>query len=204
MRSLSTAQEEIKNFCEERGVFELLHFAKAAQMPFILRYGLLTNAILKNAGGTIEDQSRIDRNADHVCLSIDFPNYKLFYKRRMENTSETWCILSINKSLIWERPCIFFPSNAARNNGRNGKRGLTGIQAMYATNVVETARSALLQESIPTEPQAEVLVPDTIQPEDIQKIYFESFIDLEKSCKMSIWLRKLASIQKRMGLPKFL
>jgi len=88
MRLLSTAQEEIKSFCAKRGISELLHFVKAAKMPFILRYGLLTNAILRNAGGTIEDNSRIDRNDDHVCLSIDFPNYKLFYKRRMECATE--------------------------------------------------------------------------------------------------------------------
>ena len=171
-------------------------------MPFILRYGLLTNAILRNAGGTIEDHSRIDRNADHVCLSIDFPNYKLFYKRRMENTRETWCILSISKSLIWERSCIFFPSNAARNNGRDGKRGLTGIQAMYTTNVGETARSALLQKSIPTEPQAEVLVPDTIQPEDIQKIYFESLIDLQVNESVICNSGKQAITRKDLFLPR--
>ncbi len=202
MRLLSTAQEEIKSFCAKRGISELLHFVKAAKMPFILRYGLLTNAILRNAGGTIEDNSRIDRNDDHVCLSIDFPNYKLFYKRRMEYATEIWCVLSINKSLLWERPCLFFPSNAAKNNGQNGKRGLEGIQAIYAANAGATERSPLLKNSLPTEPQAEVLVPDTVQPEDIQKIYFESSTYLQISESIISNSGKEALTRKDLFLPR--
>ena len=202
MRSLSTAQEEIKNFCEKRGVFELLHFVKVEQMPFILRYGLLTNAILRNAGGTIEDHSRIDRNSDHVCLSIDFPNYKLFYKRRMANTREIWCILSIRKSLIWERPCIFFPSNAARNNGRDGKRGLTGIQAIYAASIGGIERSPLIKDSLPTEPQAEVLLPDPVTPEEIEKVYFSNSTEARINESIIVNAGKQIQIREDLFLPR--
>lgn len=203
MESLSPAQAEIKSFCATRGIYELLHFAKASQMPFILRYGLLTNAILANAGGKVEDQSRIDQNSDHVCLSVDFPNYKLFYKRRTEaGMGETWCILSIEKSLIWERPCIFFPTNAAKNNGGEGRRGLSGIKAIYAPTYDGIRRSELIRESIPTDPQAEVLVPDSILPKHIKRVYFESANSLLLNESIVANSGKKATIRQDLFLPR--
>lgn len=203
MKLLSQEQAEIKSFCATRGINELLHFAKASQMPFILRYGLLTNAILANAGGKVEDRSRIDQNSDHVCLSVDFPNYKLFYKRRAEaGMRETWCILSIEKSLIWERSCIFFPTNAAKNNGREGRRGLSGIEAMYTPTYDGIKRSELIRESIPTDPQAEVLVPDSILPKHIEKIYFEDGNSLLPNESIIANSGKKATIRPDLFLPR--
>ena len=179
-KSLSAHQKEIKEYCDKRGVEELIHFAPISRMPFILRYGLLTNAILRNARSEVGDQSRFDGNDDHACLSINFPNYKLFFKRRSDaGPAEKWCVLSVSRALTWERSCIFYPCNAATGKGTYGKRGITGLKEMFADTSEGTNRDRALKNSYTTNPQAEILVPDAVEPEFIEKVYFETESEMD-------------------------
>jgi hypothetical protein len=179
-KNLSTHQTEIKEYCDKRGVKELIHFAPISKMPFILRYGLLTNSILKNARSEVGDKSRLDGNDDHICLSVDFPNYKLFFRRRSDaGPAEKWCVLSVSRALTWERSCIFYPCNAARGKGSYGKRGINGLKEMFADTSEGIDRDRLLKDSYTTNPQAEILVPDAVQPKFIGRVYFETELEMD-------------------------
>ena len=60
-KQLSRDQKELKDFCEERNINELVHFIRCTTLPSILRYGLITQSILRNARQTVEDQNRVDK-----------------------------------------------------------------------------------------------------------------------------------------------
>jgi hypothetical protein len=176
--NLSSSQKEIKAYCDRLGIKELLHFTRCSKMPYVLRYGLLTQSILSNANAHTEDSFRWDNNSDHVCASIDFPNYKLFYLRRQERPIESWCVLSLPRSIIWEYSCLFFPSNAASGGGRQGERGICGLQNMYRQSCDSVERSKMISSSHTTNPQAEVLIPAIVPSKLIQKIYLANNQDL--------------------------
>ena len=200
---LSCDQKELKDFCEERNIHELVHFIRCGTLPSILRYGLITHSILRNARHVVEDKNRADHKNDHVCMSIEFPNYKLFYKRRKERIpSESWCIVTASKSLIWERSCIFYPVNAAKENGAHGQKGVGGLMAMYTEKSEDIERSSKIKESYTTNPQAEILIPDSIPAEMISKVYFQSETDLDHFGGMAKIAGKTIKTKAELFLPR--
>jgi len=202
-KHLSCDQKELKEFCEKRNINELLHFIRCTTLPSILRYGLITQSILRNARQVVEDKNRADQKNDHVCMSIDFPNYKLFYKRRKERIpSESWCIVTANKSLIWERSCIFYPVNAAKDNGAYGQKGVRGLKAMYAEKSEDIERANNIEKSYTTNPQAEILIPDSISAEMISKVYFQSEADLDYFGEMVKIAGKTTKAREDLFLPR--
>jgi len=202
-KSQSAYQKELKEYCDKRGVEELIHFAPISKMPFILRYGLLTNAILRNAKSEVGDKSRFDGNDDHICLSIDFPNYKLFFKRRSDaGPAEEWCVLSISRALTWERSCIFYPCNAATGKGAYGKRGINGLKEMFADTSEGRDRDRALKGSYTTNPQAEILVPDGVESEFIEKVYFRTESERDAHGSIVNNSGKQSLIRKDLFLPR--
>lgn len=202
-KQLSRDQRELKEYCEERNINELVHFIRCTTLPSLLRYGLITQSILKNARQIVEDKNRADQKNDHVCMSVDFPNYKLFYKRRKERIpSESWCIATTSKSLIWERSCIFYPVNAAKDNGAYGQKGISGFKAMYAEKSGDIKRSTSINVSHTTNPQAEILIPDSIPPRMISTIYFQTDIDLEYFGEMVKIAGKNIQTREELFLPR--
>jgi hypothetical protein len=74
----STVQE----YVAEREIDCLVHFTRASNLDSILQRGLLPRDILMVEGyNDFNDQYRHD-GTNAVCLSIGFPNYKMFFSLR--------------------------------------------------------------------------------------------------------------------------
>ncbi|MFB1082483.1 DarT ssDNA thymidine ADP-ribosyltransferase family protein [Jeotgalibacillus sp. JSM ZJ347] len=177
----SDEKAKIKKFVEGRDIRYLVHFTKAKNLYNILTEGLLPVQTLTNKelAYNFNDEKRMDGYLDASCLSIQFPNYKMFYKYRCRDWSEDWVILGIRASVLWEKHCMYCVENAASNKMKNtpayDKKGLRGLQNLYQEYPGKPSRKELkINDSYPTHPQAEVLVFDEIGLDDILGIAFEN------------------------------
>lgn len=151
----------IQEFVAERDIKFLLHFTRARNLDSILARGLLPrNTLILEGFDGINDQYRFD-GTDAVCLSIGFPNYKMFYGIQKDYPGETWVILVIHPNVLWDLDCAFCSTNAASNIVTTipleQRRGLAALQAMYADWPTKPRAELNIPNHYPTNPQAEVL-----------------------------------------------
>ncbi len=152
----------IQEYATQRGIKFLVHFTQASKLENILQRGLVTRDILINEGhNDFNDQYRFD-GTNAVCLSIGFPNYKMFFSIRQANKDIDWVVLAIKPEALWELPCAFCVANAASANvtavNLEARRNLAALQAMYADWGDKTRAILKINDSYPTNPQAEVLM----------------------------------------------
>ena len=83
---LNRNQLEIKNFLQERDIDELIHFTCVDNLESILSNGLLSleDLYYNQIHYYYNDENRLEHKDNAICLSISFPNYKMFYKYRMK------------------------------------------------------------------------------------------------------------------------
>ena len=132
------------------------------------------------------------------CLSVSFPNYRMFYRYRKQNETANWGVLLISTQVLIEKPCLFLPANAASATVREALHGrldqiigIRGFDGMFAERPTPTRVDQGLSPDLTTDPQAEVLILDAIDPN-----YFLSVALLRSDAEL------VASIgQSRPGLP---
>lgn len=199
--SPSTERQEIARICQQKGVKFLCHFTPLGNLESILRHGLWPRqdlAALKMPA-IYTDQKRLDGYTNAVCLSVSFPNYKMFYVKRQRSSHE-WVVLLLEASILQEMDCAFFPENAASNlakyRARNSNRKTAqAFQEMFEDyqEGTKTIRRAelLIPDCYPTHPQAEVLVFGRIPPQKIRHVLFQD----ERMCKQ--WLTQHPEWRKK-------
>jgi ssDNA thymidine ADP-ribosyltransferase, DarT len=155
----------VQEFVQERGIKGLFHFTRAGNLGSILQRGLITRDTLLREGNVAacNDSYRLD-NTNAVCLSIAFPNYKMFWslRERTKQQGVDWIILAIRPAALWELPAAFCRDNAAAASVTaillEQRRSLDAFKAMYG-DFDEKKRTALpIKDDFPTNPQAEVLM----------------------------------------------
>ena len=192
-REARKRQAAIKRFVEERSIKELVHFTRVENLLSILEFGLLGRSTLEEEDfqARFNDESRLDGNKDSVSLSIAFPNFKLFF-RWSHADRHNWAVISIAPKVLWEKDCLFCRTNAASNDVRRIKgderrkpEALYGLYEDYNGRDRQIKRGVLnLTNDMPTNPQAEVLVLEAIEPAYILKIHF---FDKQSA---TVWLNK--------------
>ena len=173
--------EDIRKFAKSRGVPLLLHFTKADNIASIMEHGIVpveTSACLGIAA-LINDPYRHDRQRDATCVSIGFPNHRMFFKYRQDDEAVDWAVLAIKARVLWEKPCAFCQRNAADGLVTaipiEDRMTLEAFTAMYEEIAGERSREEQKLKSFdPTHDQAEVLVFDVIEPEYIVGAAFNS------------------------------
>lgn len=161
----------IQDYTVERGIGALLHFTREDNLASILERGLLCRDVLEREGQSrFNDQYRLDRTKA-ICLSIQAPNYKMFYPLRQANLEENWVVIGVNPEVLWMLSCAFCSSNAASNAVTaiplQERMGLPAFMAMYDDWGDNTRDTLGLAPAYPTNPQAEVLVLERIAPQHI-------------------------------------
>ena len=117
------------------------------------------------------DSMRLDGHRDHVSCSIEFPNaWNFRAARKGEHLFRDWVVLYLDPHYLWKQGTKFCPFNAARDSGARIAEGLDAFLGLFAA-CVEGAGSFVRGEAhpsyLPTDQQAEVLVPDRIPRTDI-------------------------------------
>lgn len=167
----------IQVFANSRVITHLVHFTQVEKLPYIVSEGLLSNKKLRELGRPVLDEYRYDGKPDHVCVSVSFPNYQMFY-RYTQGVTVDWCVLLIDVNVLWRQSCLFYPYNAAKSDLSKRPisefQGLAAFQGMFSRIILGKERHSELPASCPTSPQAEVLVSTAIRPSDIVRIEFSS------------------------------
>jgi hypothetical protein len=93
---------KIQEVLNARGIAYLCHFTRAENLHSIFTYGLCSRNKLNISGISFvyNDIYRIDGYENAVCTSIEFPNYKMFYKLQKHNPCTDWVVLAISSDVL--------------------------------------------------------------------------------------------------------
>ena len=159
-----------------RGITRLCHFTPSHNLAHIAedRTGILASKHLgedEKAVFNPTDSERLDGYPDHVCCSVQYPNAWYFRKARgRELLFRDWVILLIKPHYLWYAGAKFCPRNAAAEHGRLVNEGAEAFEALFADTVEGThayRRDHRHPTFLPTDEQAEVLIPDHIRRGDV-------------------------------------
>jgi hypothetical protein len=159
----------IESVVKARVINELLHFTPIDNLEQILKYGFIPRIYLQNSKilrATFPDSSRDDGNKHCYCMSISWPNYKMFDVKRREMGGD-WVVIKINPKAVINNECFFYKTNAGSYLGR--KVGAGGIEDMFFD---QKFREQLeIPDSFTTDPQAEVQSESRIPADWIDEIH---------------------------------
>lgn len=164
----------MENKVKSRDIRCVWHFTKIENVDSILANGLIPRSSLEAQGVAVayNDQYRFDGHKNANCLSIGHPNYKMFYSLRCQDTNQSWVVIAFKPEILWLKDCAFCHENAASNNVTaipiNLRKGVAAFERMFDPVAGKPDRATLkLPYDCPTNPQAEILVFDTIEPQYI-------------------------------------
>ena len=186
---MGIVNNEIKNEVERRKIEFLIHFTQCSNLENIFKHGLLPRDVLNQSkiSSSFNDPFRYDGYTNAVCLSISFPNYKMFYPIRLkpENRNVDWAVIGIDKNILYNLQCGFCINNAACSSESGVplylKTDVKAFNSMFAEYPGKPKRIDMgISTEDPTNPQAEVLVFDRIEVKDIVGVAFENDIVKQK------------------------
>ena len=175
---------QIQQICEERGITTLIHFTRIENLRNISQEGLIGRSLLEERRQQFlfNDNDRVDGHKDAVCLSISFPNYRMFYSiRERKKLSEgvdnsQWIVLLLDATVLWELECAFCQRNAAHKTVSSipleDRRKPEALKGMFEDFYNIRHQNLSIPQDYPTHPEAEVLVFDPIPVRYIKAIHF--------------------------------
>ena len=174
----------IREFVEEHKLETLFHFTRVENLSSILQMGLLGRSQLVERSIQFEeiDRSRQDRCPEAVCMTISFPNYKLFWAKRKHYWERNgvhhnqWVVLLLEARLLWELDCAFCIYNAAANTVTSipleERRKPEALEAMFGDLKTVTRRRLNFPPYYTSSSQAEVLVFDAVPVSYLKEVHF--------------------------------
>lgn len=161
----------------QRNIGRICHFTPSRNLVHIVTdpRGLLATRCLTEDEKAVfnqTDMDRLDGYPDHICCSIQYPN--AWYFRRARNRDRLfrdWVVLLLHPHYLWKQGTKFCPRNAASKGGRDVREGADAFEAMFASRIVGAYNKVYTRgakaDSLPTDEQAEVLIPDQVVREDV-------------------------------------
>lgn len=163
-------EQAVKN----RDIKHVWHFTRIENLDSILSHGIIPRKILedKSIDVNYNDELRLDSQKGATSFSLGHPNYKMFYSLRKQHPNQEWVVIACRPDILWEKDCAFCHENAASSSVTSiplpYRKGITAFNKMFTPIVGKPSRQELgLKDSCPTNPQAEVLIFDIVEPEYI-------------------------------------
>lgn len=184
--------KDIKWHVRDRKIDVLCHFTRLENLIGILRSGLLPRKTLseRHIPFNAVDPHRRDDCPEAVCLSISFPNYRLFYNKRVSYFKEQqvrhfqWVVLLLDVRILWELECEFCRQNAAskleREIPRSERRKPEALEKMFSDFDDVNRFDLNIPRNYPTHPQAEVLAFGPIPAVYIREVHFFDYFIFSK------------------------
>jgi hypothetical protein len=160
---LNSRQARIRDFCSERNIRFLLHFTRVSNVPSILKDGLRDRLSLEESRSAFvfNDKERLDCCNNAVCMSISFPNYRMFCSLRNELPRGTFAVLVLKAEVLWTYKCAFCIDNASSKlvgNISEEKFDVECLMSMFGDHPKNKRADLNIPSYFTTCPQAEVLV----------------------------------------------
>ena len=173
---MTNAIDSIQASAAHRGITRLCHFTPSRNLGHIAQdpRGILASRYLAEDEKAVfnpTDLARLDGHPDHVCCSVQYPNAWYFRTaRNQEQLFPDWVVLLIEAQYLWRAGTKFCPRNSAAEHGRLVGEGAQAFESLFA-DVVQGVhpyrRGPEHPAFLPTDEQAEVLIPDQIQRQDV-------------------------------------
>jgi len=169
---MASIQEE----CAKRNIDCLFHFTPVDHLDSILKHGLLTpqTCASRSVAYKANDGARYD-GQDAICLSIEWPNWSLFWSFRQRDTSRHWAILQLKHSLLWEKRVCFNTTNAADSSMSSlafqARQGAGKFVELFDDYGLKRRADLNIPAHYTTNAQAEVLCIDNIEPIHITRVH---------------------------------
>ncbi len=170
----------MENIVTTMGIKYVYHFTRLQNAARVLNDGLISRQILEVGPNPpiFNDEYRYDQQKNAICCTIGHPNYKVFYPFQMAYKEE-WVIIVVQSKVLWELDCAFCVENAASNNVTtipiNARKGVSAFKKMFEEIEGKPSRKELeIIDRFPTNPQAEILVFNQIDPKYIQGVAFKN------------------------------
>lgn len=168
----------IRGKVQARQISRLCHFTPSRNLLHIASdpNGILSTSRLQEDEKAVfnpTDLARFDGFPDHVCCSIQYPNaYYFKTARSKESIFADWVVVFIKPDHLWAAGTKFCERNAAANCGAGVAEGVDAFDAMFKPQVLGAGcryftRGPAHPPWLPTDQQAEVLIPDCVAREDI-------------------------------------
>jgi hypothetical protein len=167
---------EIHNIINQRKIPHLVHFTNLKNLESILKNGLVPRLILENRNLSFKfnDDLRLEQCKEANCLSVSFPNYKMFYTCKSKNRSEKWVVLLIDPLILLEKEALFFRTNAAHSSSTSWlNKNKNYLMTAKAFGCMFDSERKNLLDYYPADAQAEILLLDVIEPHFIQSLVFQ-------------------------------
>lgn len=170
--------ELIREKVTMRQITRLCHFTPSRNLLHIASdpNGILSTVRLRTDEKAVfnaTDIVRYDGFPDHVCCSIQYPNAWYFRTaRNNENLFADWVVLFIKPDHLWAPGTKFSERNASANRGAGVAEGGDAFDSLFRSEVPGAYGRVFNRTSnhpswLPTDEQAEVLIPDRVAREDI-------------------------------------
>lgn len=165
-------REQRSIILRHKNITSLVHFTKIENLPTILQRGILSDNILDRLGipYSKSDEYRWDNKLDFVCNSISFPNYKMFYAKRMEDNEQKWAVLTINSDILVHKLSTEFYKTNRANSIYNCSCKVYNTNECLNDMFYQENRDDNLPSNYTTDPQAEVLIKNSIKVPYIQSV----------------------------------
>jgi len=174
-------RDDVRQHAQSLEIPYLVHFTRLDNLDSILQHGLLSVADIDLCGiqAVRNDSLRLDGRPAGISLSVAFPNSQMFYRYRMSLAGSEWAVLVIGPQVLWQKRCAYCRHNAADLRISNAPldylESYHGFTSLFEEIPGVTARTEQrLRPCDPTDVQAEVLVFESIRPEEIGAVVFES------------------------------
>ena len=192
---------EIEKIIQDRGIKKLYHFTQARNLDSIFEHGILSRNKINGLkiDAAVNDRERWDGHTDAISVSISGANYRMLYAlgKGKQNRGETcpgdaYVLLELDPSLLYELDCAFYPTNAASNRVRHASKtefqSAQALENMFADGVPCPAGTYSrakwnLDPCETSDPQAEVLVFETIPAHYINCVLFETEDMVDEYCE---------------------
>lgn len=178
-------QDEYKNlndFLCKNQIDTLYHFTRVENLANIINYGLVPRNIIEsnNIDSHFNDEWRYDNCTDANCLSIEFPNYKMFYSLRMSEPNTKWVVIKFKIQILFDFKCAYCWTNAGDSSmytkSLQSRMGVAAFIDLYNNHPRYPKREdTKINNWYPTNPQAEILVFGTIPIKYVDCIYFQDY-----------------------------
>uniref|UniRef100_UPI003AB40F61 DarT ssDNA thymidine ADP-ribosyltransferase family protein n=1 Tax=Enorma sp. TaxID=1920692 RepID=UPI003AB40F61 len=192
---------EIEKIIQDRGIKKLYHFTQARNLDSVFEHGFLSRNKINGLkiDAAVNDRERWDGHTDAISVSISGANYRMLYAlgKGKQNRGETcpgdaYVLLELDPSLLYELDCAFYPTNAASNRVRHASKtefqSAQALENMFADGVPCPAGTYSrakwnLDPCETSDPQAEVLVFETIPAHYINCVLFETEDMVDEYCE---------------------
>ena len=193
---------DIELLARSRGITRLCHFAPLLNVHHILASGAILcserieTELLSSFNPT--DRLRLDGRTTHICASLEYPN--VWYLEKLEALADNYphhAIFLINVRVLSAEGVLFSARNAA-GGARIHLPGRVGFDRLYEHTVTGNqtwTRMAGHPSWLPTDMQAEVLVPGSISLDSVTGVVVKS------TEVAATFLAQLRAAKASLGVP---